>query len=82
LELGQSVLEQTRTGGGKVKHWGRAALDNVSRRIPFHLGLDRGWDHALRAILRAQQRDMVNAIEQGNDGPHGARILDGGKRRI
>ena len=41
---------------------------------------DRDWDHALRAILRGQQSDMVNAIEQGNDGPHGARILDGGKR--
>ena len=41
---------------------------------------DRGWDHALRAILRGQQSDMVNAIEQGLDGPHGARILDGGKR--
>ena len=45
-------------------------MNDVSRAHTLGLNRNRRRDHSLCAVLRPQQRDMVNAIEQRNDRSH------------
>ena len=57
-------------------------MDDVPGAHPLRLARNRRRNHAARAIPGAQQRHMVNAIEQRNDGLHRIWILESGERRF
>ncbi len=57
-------------------------MNDVPRTDAFGLNRNRRRNHPPRAVPAAEQRDMVNAIEQGNDSPHRIRILQRNERRL
>ncbi len=57
-------------------------MHNVARTHALHFTRNRRRDHTLCPVPRAQQSNMVNAIQQRNDPSHRIRISERGQRRL
>ena len=82
LKLVDSAPKQRPSGRQHIQPGKGRAMDDVSRTDPLGLNRDRRRDHTICPVLRPQHGNVINAIEQRNDGPHRIRILESGQRRL
>ncbi len=76
LQVVERGAKQSSPGRRHIQIGKGRAMDDVSGRDAFGLDGNRRGNDAGVAIARTQQREMVDAIEQGNDGAHCLRLRE------